>query len=77
MCVMCCLQIPLYPAVVVWRQLIGEEKSRINACKGVRICSDQALHARIQTSAVNGVGPLLPSRYAGSCWAGSCSAASH
>lgn len=33
-----CLQVPLYPAAVVWRQLVNEEKSRINACKGVRAC---------------------------------------
>lgn len=30
-------QVPLYPAATVWRQLINEEKSRINACKGVRL----------------------------------------
>lgn len=29
-------EVPLYPAAVVWRQLIGEDQSRINACKGVR-----------------------------------------
>ncbi len=28
-------EVPLYPAAVVWRQLQGETKSRINACKGV------------------------------------------
>jgi hypothetical protein len=34
-------EIPLYPAVVVWRQLIGEEKSRINACKGKHVDQGQ------------------------------------
>ena len=28
--------VPLYPAQVVWQQLVSEERSRVNACKGVR-----------------------------------------
>ena len=28
--------VPLYPAQVVWQQLASEQRSRVNACKGVR-----------------------------------------
>mmetsp|Transcript_16470 Transcript_16470/g.49327 ORF Transcript_16470/g.49327 Transcript_16470/m.49327 type:complete len:505 (+) Transcript_16470:419-1933(+) len=34
-------EVPLYPAAVVWRQLQGETKSRINACKGGHVDHDQ------------------------------------
>ncbi len=37
-------EVPLYPAVVVWRQLQGETKSRINACSGVRPSCGGLLH---------------------------------
>ena len=29
--------VPLYPAQVVWQQLASEQRSRVNACKGVRL----------------------------------------
>ena len=28
--------VPLYPAQVVWQQLVAEDRSRVNACRGVR-----------------------------------------
>ena len=43
--------VPLYPPQVVWQQLASEQRSRVNACNGVRSRStggggDKALGAR-------------------------------
>jgi hypothetical protein len=36
--------VPLYPPTVVWQQLMGESKSRIDSCSHVRRTPSHALH---------------------------------
>jgi hypothetical protein len=39
--VLCDAGIPLYPPTLVYQQLMGEDKSRVNACKGYQAAHNE------------------------------------